>query len=138
VDLNTFIVSVFCLIDGRVKDRALRTRGPLPKLSDADVLTIKIVGEFLGLATDEAIFRYVRRHYGEWFPALGELHRTTFLRQSANLWKIKERLIRELLSLTAHELTFAICDSMPRPACSPEPTAALAFAVRPPSARTPS
>src|SRR5215207_4410475 len=72
MDLNTFIVAVFCLIDDRTEDRALRARGPLPKLSDAEVLTIEIVGEFLGLDTDEAIFRYFRRHYGEWFPTIGE------------------------------------------------------------------
>ena len=117
MDLNTFIVAVFCLIDDRIEDRALRARGPLPKLSDAEVLTIEIVGEFLGLDTDEAIFRYFRRHYGEWFPALGEVHRTTFARQAANLWKLKEHLWQELLSLTPEDPDFAICDSMPLPAC---------------------
>ena len=117
MDLNTFIVAVFCLIDDRTEDRALRARGPLPKLSDAEVLTIQIVGEFLGLDTDEAIFRYFRRHYGEWFPTIGEVHRTTFARQAANLWKLKEHLWQELLSLTPHDPAFAICDSMPLPAC---------------------
>src|SRR5215217_1892581 len=112
MDLNTFIIAVFCLIDDRIEDRALRARGPLPRLSDAEVLTIEIVGEFLGLDTDEAIFRYFRRHYGEWFPALGEVHRTTFARQAANLWKIKERLWQELLDLTPHDRAFAMCDSM--------------------------
>src|SRR5215204_823815 len=107
MDLNTFIIAVFCLIDDRIEDRALRARGPLPRLSDAEVLTIEIVGEFLGLDTDEAIFRYFRRHYGEWFPALGEVHRTTFARQAANLWKIKERLWQELLDLTPHDRAFA-------------------------------
>jgi hypothetical protein len=48
VDLSTFIVSVFCLIDDRIEERALRARGLLPKLSDAEVLTIEVVGEFLG------------------------------------------------------------------------------------------
>jgi len=117
MDLNTFIIAVFCLIDDRIEDRALRARGPLPKLSDAEVLTIEIVGEFLGLDTDEAIFRYFRRHYGDWFPALGEVRRTTFARQAANLWKLKEHLWQELLSLTPHDPAFAICDSMPLPAC---------------------
>jgi len=117
VDLNTFIVSVFCLIDDRIEDRALRARGPLPKLSDAEVLTIEVVGEFLGIDTDEGIFRYFRRHYGEWFPTLAEVHRTTFARQAANLWKVKERLWQELLSLAPHDPTLAICDSMPLPAC---------------------
>jgi hypothetical protein len=78
VDLSTFIIAVFCLIDNRIEDRGLRTRGPLPKLSDAEVLTIEVVGEFLGMDTDEAIFRYFREHYGEWFPALRLIHRTTF------------------------------------------------------------
>ena len=117
MDLSTFIVAAFCLIDDRLKGRCVRQRGPAPKLSDAEVLTIEVVGEFLGMDTDEAIFRYFRRHYGEWFPALREVHRTTFARQSANLWKIKESIWQELLSSTPHDPTFALCDSMPLPAC---------------------
>jgi hypothetical protein len=60
VDLSTFIVfSVFCLVDDQLKYRGpLRKRGPAPKLSDAEVLTIEIVGEFLGLDTDKALHRY--------------------------------------------------------------------------------
>jgi hypothetical protein len=30
VDLNTLIIAGFCLIDDRIKDIALRARGPLP------------------------------------------------------------------------------------------------------------
>ena len=117
MDLNTFIVAVFCLIDDRLKGRRVRQRGPGPKLSDAEVLTIEVVGEFLGLDTDKDLHRFFRRHYGEWFPAIKEVHRTTFARQAANLWKIKERLWQELLSSTPHDPSFAICDSMPLPAC---------------------
>jgi hypothetical protein len=84
MDLSTFIISVFCLIDDRLKkeERRLRKCGPAPKLSDAAVLTIEVVGEFLGIDTDKGIYRYFRRHYGEWFPALREVHRTTFCRQA--------------------------------------------------------
>ena len=117
MDLSTFIIAVFCLVDDRIKGRRIRQRGPDPKLSDSEVLTIEIVGEFLGLDTDRALYRYFRRHYREWFPALGEVHRTTFSRQAANLWKVKESLWQELLVLAPHEPTFAICDSMPLPAC---------------------
>ena len=99
MDLSTFIISVFCLIDDRLKGRRIRQRGPAPKLSDAEVLTIEIVGEFLGMDTDKAIHLFFRRHYGEWFPALCEVHRTTFARQGANLWKLKERLWQEFLAL---------------------------------------
>ena len=119
MDLNTFIISVFCLIDDHLKDRqrSYRQRGPSPKLSDSEVLTIETVGEFLGIDTDKGIYLFFRRHYAQWFPALGEVHRTTFSRQAANLWKVKERLWQEFLALAPHEPTFAICDSMPLPAC---------------------
>ncbi len=118
MDLSTFIVAVFCLVDDQLKGRRrIRQRGPAPKLSDSEVLTIEIVGEFLGLDTDKALYRYFRRHYAEWFPALGEIHRTTFARQSANLWKLKECLWQELLALAPHDPAFAICDSLPLPAC---------------------
>ena len=59
--------------------------------------------------TGEAIFRYVGRRYGEWFPALGEeVYRTTSCRQAAaDLWKVKEDLWRGLLPLAPHDPTFA-------------------------------
>jgi hypothetical protein len=118
MDLSTFIVAVFCLVDDQLKGRRrLRQRGPSPKLSDAEVLTIEIVGEFLGLNTDKALYGYFRRHYAESFPALGEVHRTTFTRQAANLWKLKDDLWQKLLTLAPHDPTFAICDSLPLPAC---------------------
>ncbi len=65
MDLNTFIVAVFYLTDDWLKGRKLRQRGPKPKLSDAEVLTIEIVGEYLGLDTDEGLYAYFRRHYEE-------------------------------------------------------------------------
>jgi hypothetical protein len=80
VDLSTFIVSVFCLIDYRLKGRRIRQRGPTPKLSDSEVLTIEIIGEVLGIDTDKGIYLFFKRHYGEWFPTLREVHRTTFAR----------------------------------------------------------
>ena len=118
MDLSTFIVSVFCLIDDRLKDLGrLRARGPAPTLCDSEVLTIEVVGEFLGLDEDTELFAYFRRHYAHFFPNLRCVHRTTFTRQAANLWKAKELLWQELLAESPHDPTFAICDSLPLPAC---------------------
>ncbi|MBA2783781.1 MAG: IS982 family transposase, partial [Rubrobacteraceae bacterium] len=117
MDLSTFIVAVFCLVDDRLKGRRIRRRGPAPKLSDAEVLTMEIVGEFLGVDTDKGIHLFFRRHYAEWFPALREVHRTTFSCQAANLWKVKEHLWQEFLTLAPHDPAFALVDSMPLPAC---------------------
>src|SRR5215213_1749132 len=117
MDLSTFIVAVFCLFDDRLKERRIRSRGPTPTLSDAEVLTIEVVGEFLVLAEDKELFAYFRRHYPHYFPNLLRMHRTTFTRQAANLWKVKERLWQEVLADTPHDPAFAICDSMPLAAC---------------------
>jgi Transposase DDE domain len=118
MDLSTFIIAIFCLIDDRIAELGrLRARGPTPTLCDSKVLTIEVVGEFLGLDEDTELFAYFRRHYAHFFPNLRCVHRTTFTRQAANLWKAKEHLWQELLAETPHDSTFAICDSLPLPAC---------------------
>jgi hypothetical protein len=96
---------------------ASESADPLLTLCDSEVLTIELVGEFLGLDEDSELFAYFRRHYAHFFPNLGQVHRTTFTRQAANLWKVKELLWRELLICVPHDPTFAICDSMPLPVC---------------------
>ena len=64
MDLSTFIVAVFCLMDDRPnKGRRIRQRGPSSKLSEAEVLTLKIVGEFPGIDTDKGIYLFFRTHY---------------------------------------------------------------------------
>ncbi len=118
MDLSTFIVAVFCLIDDQLKNLGrLRERGPTPTLCDSEVLTIEVVGEFLGIDEDRELFEYFRRHYAHYFPNLSRVHRTTFTRQAANLWKVKEHLWQELLAETPHDPTFALCDSLPLPVC---------------------
>jgi hypothetical protein len=72
--------------------KRLRKRGPAPTVSDGEVLTIEIVGEFLGFDQDKMIFWFFKNHYLDWFPGLGDIHRTTFVRQAANLWKTISKL----------------------------------------------
>jgi hypothetical protein len=66
LDLSSFIVAVLCLIDDRLKDlgRLREHADPPPALFGSDVLTIVVVGEFLGLDEDTELFEYFRRHYG--------------------------------------------------------------------------
>ena len=138
--LNTFIIAVFCFIDDRIAELGpLRARGPAPRLCDSEVITIEVVGEFLGLDEDTELFAYFRCHYAHFFPNLLQVHRTTFTRQAAKLWKAKEHLWHGLLAEAPHDPTFALVDSFPcRRVCSLEPTAALASKEKPLSARTPS
>lgn len=79
MDITTFIIATFCLIDDQLAGKRLRQRGPQPTLKDSEVLTIEVVGEFLGLEADSDIFTYFRRHYADWFPGLLKISRTTFV-----------------------------------------------------------
>src|SRR5689334_17097350 len=121
MDLETLIIVVFCVVDDLVRDlrreRRLRRRGPAPVLADSEVLTVEIVGESLGLGTDRGLHAYFRRHFGHLFPGLRRVHRTTFLRQAANLWVAKHALWRRLLAMTGHDPAAALIDSMPVPVC---------------------
>jgi hypothetical protein len=90
MDLDAFIVTVFCLIDEAIPQvtggRRLRQRGPQSVLADSEVVTMDVVGEYLGVVQDTALFTYFRRHYAHFFfPALRGLHWTSFIRQAANL-----------------------------------------------------
>lgn len=105
--LEEFIITVFCWVEDSLEwvtgGVNLRTRGFAPRLSDSEVITMEIVGELLGHDGDKAIWTYFQQHWAPWFPGLG--NRSTFVRQAANLWLVKqllhERLVMDLGARTA-------------------------------------
>jgi Transposase DDE domain len=117
MDTNTLLIGVFCLVDDFMKGQRIRKRGPQPRLSDSEVLTMEIIGSFLGIDTDKGIYSLFRRHYGDWFPALMTIHRTTFTRQMANLWKVKEQIWKHVLSHLRFDRQISVIDSFPVPVC---------------------
>jgi len=62
MSMEEFIIEVFFMVDEHMKkvigSKKLRQRGFSPKLSDSEVITMEIVGEFLGMDKDMDIFRY--------------------------------------------------------------------------------
>ena len=117
MDITTFMIAVFCLIDDFLAGKRLRKRGPLPTLRDSEVLTIEVIGEFLGIDTETGIFTHFRRYYSDWFPGLRHINRTTFTRQAANLWKIKQDLWQAIGQLISQDPYISIVDSFPVPIC---------------------
>ena len=124
MDLEEFMIAVYCLVDallGEVQTdpgwRRVRRRGPAPVLADSEVLTMEVVGEFLGLDQDVAIYQYFRRHHPSVFPALTRIHRTTFVRQAANLWALKERLWGMMRDRLRYDPALSFVDSVPVPVC---------------------
>ncbi len=123
MDLERFTLAVLCLIDELLAElradpdwRRVRQRGPAPVLTDAEVLTMEVVGEFLGYDQDVAIYHYFRREHPDWFPAL-QVHRTTFARHAANLWVVKEQVWQRLLDRVPHDPALSFVDSVPVPVC---------------------
>jgi hypothetical protein len=115
-----FLLQVFCLVDDQLRALnlpRLRRRGPRPALADSEVLTIELVGEFWKLGTDRDLFRHFRRYHTAEFPALAGLHRTTFARQAANLWRLKQLLQQHLARQLAGGERLWLVDSLPIDAC---------------------
>jgi hypothetical protein len=124
VDLEAFTIAVYCHIAALLGElrrhpdwQRIRRRGPAPLLADGEVLTMTVVGEFLGLDQDVAIYRSFRREHPDWFPTLLRVHRTTFGRQAANVWVVTERLWGLLLDRVAHDPALSCVDSVPTPVC---------------------
>ena len=110
--INVFVmVYDFCTM--RYPTRKLRQRGPKPKLSDSEVITLEIVGEYLGFDTDEGIYKYFSRHWHFLFPNMP--YRSNFVRQCANLWAVKQLFFESLSRPQDHYLLIA--DSMPIEVC---------------------
>lgn len=126
--LDIYIITVYCLVVDSYKEiinqyshslrrlRRLRQRGFDPKLTDEEVITMEIVGEFLGLEKDKDLFDYFHRHWGHFFPHLTD--RTLFVRQAANLWKVKELIWRRITQVSGQaDDPTQIIDSIPLPVC---------------------
>ncbi len=113
--LDLFIISVYCWVADfftPLSPRSIRTRGFAPKLSDAEVITMEVVGECLGMDQDTQIYAYFHRHFRSWFPHLGT--RSTFARQAANLWACKKKLHQVLAGASP---SLGIVDGFPMPVC---------------------
>lgn len=118
MERDIFIISVYCLIAEIMqiieKNHKIRTRGYPPKLTDAEVLTIEICGEFFKIHEDTETYKYFKKHYRHFFPNLPD--RTTFARQSANLWQVKVLCQSLIVKMAAQQLDpVQSIDTLPLP-----------------------
>jgi hypothetical protein len=100
-----------------VAQHPIRRRGFAPTLTDEEVITIELCGEYFGLARDEDIFDYFRSHYRHFFPQLRE--RTGFVRQAANLWAVKTMIHRRITQISGQAADVVqVIDTLPLPICT--------------------
>lgn len=120
MSIEDFIITVYCLVDDELKKNVeglrLRKRGFDPKLSDSEVITMDIVGEYLGKDTDTGIWRYFKEHWREWFPCLCSL--ANYSKQSAKLWCIKQKIQASFAKQNgALSDQLHMADGLPIPVC---------------------
>lgn len=94
-----YLLELFYLVDTQLEALKselalprLRSRGPEPVLHDSEVITMELAGEFLGIDTDGGVYGFFRHYHRAEFPKLAGVCRTTFARQAANLWRVKQLL----------------------------------------------
>lgn len=120
--LNTedFIITVFCSVDDLWQEitqgQNIRRRGFAPSLSDSEIITMEIVGEFQGIDTDKGIWSYFKGHWLNLFPQIKS--RSTFVRQAANLWCYKQQLQQKLAKKMGGFVdSVHLIDGLPIPLC---------------------
>ncbi len=121
MDRDSFIIAVFllaCEQYGIIKKQyRLRRGGFEPALTDEEVITMEICGEYFKLECDKDIFAYFHTHYLHFFPKFTD--RSLFVRQAANLWRIKGAIQKNLTIISGqfNDHVQAI-DTFPSPVCA--------------------
>jgi hypothetical protein len=120
MDRKDFIIIVYLLVCAQyqvIKARfRVRRGGFAPALTDEEVITIELCGEYFKLASDEDIFDYFQAHFQDWFPQLQD--RSLFVRQAANLWQVKALLQQRLTYISGQaEDPVQVIDTLPLPVC---------------------
>ena len=120
--VEDFIIRVYCLIDDFYKiiteGKRIRAYGPNPKLTDVEVITMEIVGEFMGIDNDTAIHKFFVNHWRKLFPNIGD--RSAFSRQAQNLWSIKQKIQDKCIAILLRDgdQGLRIIDGFPMPICN--------------------
>ena len=92
MSVEEFIIWVYgCVEDYYARATSgcsLRARGFSPALSDSEVITMELVGEFLGIDADKNIWEHFNQHWYCLFPQIGS--RPNFAKHAVNLWGKKK------------------------------------------------
>lgn len=124
MDMDTFLTTLYVYIDDWYKsemaDEMKRQHGPAPKMSDSEVLTVAIAGQWRGTTpwdSERGVVRYMQEHGRGWFPRM--LSRSRFNERVRHLWGVIVRLQQELARcLEEATPTYEVVDCLPVPACS--------------------
>lgn len=120
MDRDSFIIAVFLIVCeqcGVIRQQCrLRRGGFQPALTDEEVMTMEICGEYFKLECGKDIFAHFHAHYGHFFPKLTD--RPLFAGHAANLWRVKAA-VQKRLTMISGETNDPVqsIDTLPLPVC---------------------
>lgn len=124
MDLDTFLTTLYVLIDDWYREilaeQMARTCGSKPEMSDSEVLTVAIAGQWRGSVpwqSERGVVRYMQTHGRSWFPSM--LQRSAFNERVRNLWAVIVALQQQVAEwLHSCDELYEVVDCVPLPACS--------------------
>jgi len=117
MSIHEFIISIYLILEelySIIVTQPLRSRGFAPALSDVEIITMQIVGEFLELDSDKNIWKYFKHNWLEWFPKLGSY--PNFCKHGANLWHVNQQITSKLRQRFGSD-NIHFLDGFPLPVC---------------------
>jgi hypothetical protein len=124
MDLDTFFTTLYVLVDdwytAKMAEQMARKRGQEPQMSDSEVLTVALAGQWrVGVPwrSERGVVRYMQAHGRGWFPKM--LQRSAFNERVRNLWAVFVHL-QQTMSEWLRQPTeiYEVVDCVPLPACS--------------------
>ena len=121
LDLDTFLVTVYCVIDDLYQETFAAHKpvrpGAEPEMSDSEVLSVVVLTQWQQSRSESAFVRYVRHHWRAYFPRV--LSQSAFNRRARDLMgvlcalgpAISRRLDQALGSTPLYE----VLDTVPVP-----------------------
>jgi hypothetical protein len=121
LDTDTFLVTVYVLVDDLYRTeyapKRPRRPGPAPAMSDSEVLTLALLGQWRHDQSERAFVAWVRRHWQSYFPRM--LTQGAFNRRVRDLSGVLLALgprLHEALAFWLHEdPLYEVLDAVPVP-----------------------
>jgi hypothetical protein len=124
MDLDTFLTTLYVLVDdwykAEMQDMISRQRGPKPHMSDSELLTVALAGQWragVPWRSERGVVRYMQKHGRHWFPTM--LQRSAFNERVRKLWRVFIALQQYFAkNLGSPQALYEVVDTVPLPACS--------------------
>lgn len=121
IDLGAFLVTLYSVVDDLYRAKYApekpRRRGRKPDLSDSEVLTLALLGQWQQNRSENAFVSYVRKHWQEFFPRM--LTQGAFNRRVRDLAGVLCRLGPEVAEMTSDFIDlgadYEVLDGVPVP-----------------------